>query len=496
MAQKLASEKIGRVVSTPESSSFSRVDVRLDSGKTVLPGQLLYATVDHRGETKIAILRVSQAREHNEYENPLSSHVRDVFNLESSRGREDLLRKYTLVQTQPIDVVIGEEKGFRTEDPSFIVPAGSEVYEVVAGITGLVLGFDDPDDPNALVIGRTVGGDGVTVALDANKVLPRHTLIVGSTGTGKSWLLGVLAEEIKEIGIRFVNVDVHGELRAATKELGGVTLIPGKTLTVRLSSLQEPELMNMLPLVNELHIDIVARAFLNLKAEGKDFDVDDLKAEAMSVAENYGVKQNTLDIIDARIDTLKGVKILGKGLPWAGSLKPKGMLINIDCRGLGHTELKIVVAAVARELMSLRQKEEVPPLVLSMDEAHLFLPPEASSPSSQVLAEIIRFGRHYGMGIIISTQSPGDVDRQIARITNTRYIFAIEPSELNAIAGLLADCPPELVQGLPRLPVGTCLLVGSRETVKHSLLIRVRGRKTTHGGETPEMTKDDGKASG
>ena len=69
------STKIGRVVSNLDSPSFTNVDVRLDSAKTVLPGQLLYAIVDQKGEEKTAILRVSHAVEHNEYETPLSSHV-------------------------------------------------------------------------------------------------------------------------------------------------------------------------------------------------------------------------------------------------------------------------------------------------------------------------------------------------------------------------------------------------------------------------------------
>jgi len=483
-----SNSKVGRVVSNPDSPSFTKVDVRLDSQKTVLPGQLLYALVEHKGERKTAILRVSQAVEHNEYETPLSSHIRDVFSLDSSRGREDLLRKYVVVQTQPIDVLVKHDGGYRSEDPSFVVPAGSEVFEMLPGLTGVVLGFADPKSKDAIVLGIAAGGVDIVAALSADKALPRHILIVGSTGTGKSWLVGAISEELKRVGIRFVNIDVHGELRQATMEQKGLNLIPGKTLTVRLSSLQEPELLNMVPIQNELHVDIVTKAFLNLKGEGKDFRVEDLKAEALNVAETYGVKQNTLDIVDARLETLKRVKIIGEGVDWAKLLDADGAIVNLDCRNLGHSELKIVVAAIARELMNLRRRDEIPPLVLAMDEAHLFLPARESSPSSQVLGEIIRFGRHYAMGILISTQSPSDIDREIAKITNTRFIFAIEPSELNTIYGLLADCPPELVQSIPRLPVGTCLLVGSRETVKHALLVRIRARTTTHGGETPRMT--------
>ena len=163
------------------------------------------------------------------------------------------------------------------------------------------------------------------------------------------------------------------------------------------------------------------------------------------------------------------------------------MLVNVDCRDIGQSELRIVVAAIARELMSLRRNGLIPPVVFSMDEAHLFLPAGDTAPSSQVLAEIIRFGRHHGVGIIISSQSPGDIDKRIAKITNTRFFFALEPTELASVSGLLADSPPELAQNLPRLRVGTALLAGSRESVKHALVVQIAERRTTHGGETPQM---------
>jgi DNA helicase HerA-like ATPase len=94
---------------------------------------------------------------------------------------------------------------------------------------------------------------------------------------------------------------------------------------------------------------------------------------------------------------------------------------------------------------------------------------------------------HYGVGIIVSSQSPGDIDRRITKITNTRFIFAIEPSELNSVGGLLGDTPIDLMNNIPRLRVGTCLLAGSRETVKHSMVIQIEKRTTKDSGTTPAM---------
>jgi DNA helicase HerA-like ATPase len=491
--------KIGRVVATEISPSFEAVAVRLDPGKSVRPGQLLFTYLkgDLDSPNKMAILRVSSAKEHNPYEDPLSSHVRDRFQLESTRDKEDLLKKFTVALTVPIEIVgINPDGSVYFEDPAYVIPAGSEVYDTAdSDLVAKVLGFVPPESPDGIEIGTTVGSEAVKVVLSANAVMPRHVLIVGSTGTGKSWCLGKITEELHRIGVPHVNVDVHGEMISATEELGGTTVVPGwdplfpseNRLTVKLSSLDEPEILEMIPLTHDLHLDIVTKALINLKQSGKEFTVDSLLREALAVADSYGAKRNTLDIIEARINQLKNVPILGPGFDWKRFLGKEGAIVNVDCRGLQRSQLRIVVGAIARELYKLRSRNEIKPLVLSIDEAHLFLPSSGGSASSAVLGEIVRMGRHVGLGVILVTQSPADLDRHAAKITNTRLIFAIEHSELGSIQGLLADTPEDLVRNIPRLRVGTCLLVGSRETVKHATVVKVGERRTTHGGVTPKM---------
>jgi hypothetical protein len=439
---------------------------------------------------KVIVLRVSDAREINPYEDPLSSQVRDQFNLRSSRTTEDLIRKYSLARTQPIELLTMKEDQLFSEDPYLLASAGTAVFTEYGHIAGQVLGFTKPDDPGAMVLGKVIGSNDEAV-LDANRVLPRHILIVGSTGTGKSYLQGKIAEELNRIGIRHVNVDVHGEMCRAAEELGGRNLVPGVNLNVKLSSLEEPEVLAMLPISHELHLDIVTKAFLNLKKSGQPFTVEDFRSEAEQVAVAYGAKKPTIEIVNARVDSLKHIRILGSGFDWKEALKNAGAFINLDCRELSHSELRMLVGAIARELIGLRKRHEIRPLVLSMDEAHLFLPGgHETSTSSQVVAELIRFGRHHGLGMVLSSQSPADIDRRIAKITNTRFFFAIEPSELASVSGLLGDAPPDLTNNLPRLRVGTVLLVGSRDTVKHAVVIEVGKRRTTHGGETPMMTEN------
>jgi hypothetical protein len=40
---------------------------------------------------------------------------------------------------------------------------------------------------------------------------------------------------------------------------------------------------------------------------------------------------------------------------------------------------------------------------------------------------------------------------------------------------------------MPKLPQGVCVLTGAFETVRHATVVRVRERRTTHGGATPDI---------
>ncbi len=196
----LASEKskIGRVVATEGSPSFTQIDIRLDSANSVIPGQLLYCDLTNsETEKQYVILRVATAWEYNRYENPLSPQVREVFSIDSSRGREDLLEKFVLARTQALEVLRVEQDGKSvSDDPSIIVPAGTEVFRMEPDVFKRTMGFLDDAAGAGLNVGTVAGSTSTSVIIDANSALPRHILVVGSTGTGKSYLLGVIAEQL------------------------------------------------------------------------------------------------------------------------------------------------------------------------------------------------------------------------------------------------------------------------------------------------------------
>jgi DNA helicase HerA-like ATPase len=487
-------EEVGRVVSYKETPSFSECYVLLSPGQKARPGELLLVEVEEGRHYVIG--RVEEGTEVNLYESPDLAHTRSLLGIESVSNRENLPNKYRLLRLDLLEEIVGGNQVKPTiREIQTLVSAGSRVFRAPPDWAAPALGLLPPSggaDGDGMYIGTTVGEVPIPVILSANAVLPRHILIVGSTGTGKSWLRGVIAEEIWKLGIPQVNVDVHGEFVKAATELGGENLVPGQSLTVPLSSLSEPEVIGLIPYLTELQGEIVRRAFLNLKKSGRAFGVSDFVNEVRRVGIELNAREQTIAIAADRVEALNFVRIIGGGIDWSHKLATK-KFVNIDCRGLAHSELQAVAGAVARELLSLRMRGKIPPVVFSIDEAHLFVPhsaPGEETTSGQVIREVIRFGRHYGLCLILVTPAPSDIDRRIVRVTNTRFIFATEPDQLDYLKGVFADAPEDVIKRLPKLEQGVCLLTGSRETVRHALLVKVRRRKTTHGGETPNIVEE------
>lgn len=269
----------------------------------------------------------------------------------------------------------------------------------------------------------------------------------------------------------------------------------------------ESELLELLPEAmrkSPLQCDIVAKAFGELQAIAKnndqpEFTLDHLLTKIEEVAPDLTAKQGDVprvtDATKRRTETLKKHQIFGSGFnleEWNKHLQP---CLAINCKRLTSTQLQSVATAVLRELQNLRLLDKIPPYVVVIDEAHLFVPEGEGSACKQIIREGVRIGRHHGICMVLLTQSPVDIDKSVIRQCNTRLVFALEPDQLNAIRGVKSDASEEMLRALPKMPRGTCLLSGTYESVKHTIPVAIRERRTkdSEGGETPDIFQNMGK---
>ncbi|MEG5058451.1 DUF87 domain-containing protein [Microcoleus sp. A2-C5] len=409
---------------------------------------------------------------------------------------EDSTRIFRLAEADLIEEIIETE----IRAPQNLPNSGAEVFIADSNETVRVLGMET-DRYKGLYIGETVSGTKTEIILK-REAIQRHFFIGGTTGSGKSYAMGVIAEEIIKMDLPIVFIDTQDEYSSLVEKLGGKVVEPGKDFSIRISSLTESELIDLLPEAmkqSSVQCDVVTRAFGELQTrlvngDIAKFTLDDVLARipdsAAALSGKPGDVPRLVDTVTRRLETLNNYKIFGPGVAdWRKLMYP---CLAINCKKLTSIQLQSIATAVLRELQNLRIRGHIPPYVAVVDEAHLFVPQGEGSPCKQIIREGVRIGRHHGICMVLMTQSPIDIDRSIIRQCNTRLVFALEPDQLDAIRGVKSDASEEMLRALPKMPRGTCLLSGTYESVKHTIPVRIRERKTenSEGGKTPDIFKE------
>ena len=503
-------KEIGSVIADDVSPSFDVFRFKANANEYVHPGTLAGTTIS---ETKFLLGRISGSIEVNPHESASRAKVREAMGIDADYPEEVLSTNiYRVYEADIIEEgLIHAEGKLEITEPSDMAKAGATVFIPSEIVVAQAMGFEMKPE-TALCLGRTritaevemaegetakPNGQNPDNVLLKPEIVQRHIFIGGTTGSGKSYATGIILEEINKLGLPIVILDSQNEYIGVAEGLGGKVLSPGVDYTVRLSSLAESEVLELVPtLRGTLGLDLLAFTFLRLKREvitahRESFGLAQLLAEMQNDAPILGLQQNSQRIALQRTQSsLERHKFLGDASNWVDLLK-EYPIINVDCGDLDQSQLQLVVGATLRELQHLRTNNEIPPYVAVLDEAHLLVPEGEDSPCKQVIRENVRIGRHYGICMILITQSPVDIDKKTIRQCNTRFIFALEPDQLESIRGVKADATEDMLNRLPKMPRGTCILSGTYETIKHAIPIKIRSdRKTPIGGVAPNIFEE------
>lgn len=118
-----------------------------------------------------------------------------------------------------------------------------------------------------------------------------------------------------------------------------------------------------------------------------------------------------------------------------------------------------------------------PPFIIVTDEAHNFAPKGYDSPSKSVLKEISQEGRKYGVFLILATQRPTLLDETITAQLNTKLIFrTVRASDIQTIKEE-TDITIEESRRLPYLRTGDVFI--SSASMGRTVYARIRAALTT-----------------
>ncbi|MFP1918845.1 ATP-binding protein [Lonsdalea quercina] len=391
-------------------------------------------------------------------------------------------------------------------------------------------------DSQKLSLGHYTLDELAEAYLNGNKFFQRHAVIVGSTGSGKSWTTARVLEQVAELpNANSIVFDIHGEYKplegkgfkhyriAGPGDLDtnnalekGILFLPYwllgyEAMTSMFVDRSDQNAPNQTMLMSRTIVNS-KRAYLT---EGKHNDIlenftidspipfsldyvlkelNELNIEmvpgARANTEKAGEFNGKLSRLIQRLENKRTDRRLGflfQGaeetmcFEWieklvialmAGRKDQKentGGVKIIDFSEVPSDVLPLIVSLVARLAFSVQQWTEVShrhPIAIFCDEAHLYIPERqqtgsAGNISVEIFERIAKEGRKYGVGLVVISQRPSEVNRTVLSQCNNLLAMRLTNGDDQAVVRrLLPDSLGGFGDLLPILDTGEALIVG------------------------------------
>jgi len=370
-------------------------------------------------------------------------------------------------------------------------------------------------------IGEHVGSGGTPCYADMNELLGKHTAILGSTGAGKSGAVAAILHSIIERGSemdnwmpRIIILDPHNEYGAAFPEHKRLSTEEGSlSLPYWLLNLQETIslVIGKTEFVATSQSNIVKVALLKARtAAATEIGIDATKLtvdsptpycldefkEAIDEQRPSGKNKkeqepfnsviNKLEVLqrDARVDFLMS--------PWDNTSDPVPNVISqfigdgepvriVDLSGVPNEVAGIASAVIARTLFNFKlwqtsEERESDPALLVCEEAHRYVPNRGEAQyeaAQEAIRRIAKEGRKYGLGLILVSQRPSEVEATVLSQCNTWIILRItNGADREHVRSILPDSLVGLTKVLSGLRRQEAIFTGQAAMLPSRILIR------------------------
>ena len=240
--------------------------------------------------------------------------------------------------------------------------------------------------------------------VNANVFATGRTCVIGASGSGKSYAVGVICEELCKNQVPFAIVDTEGEHSGLKEKYDVVTVGDDATSDLQWSTLDVGQLASQAPDIAPLILDV-------------------------SETENP----------------------------------------------------KEAVSALLTGIYEEVEKRRTPYLIV-VEEADRFIP--QNGERLPIFGEVARRGRKRGIGLMVCTQRPSLVDKNILSQCGNQLIGKLViKNDLQAVAQFFSG--HELPKHLTTLEPGNFFAMGGLSAVPRS--VTIRKKDTTYGGTTPKL---------
>ena len=179
---------------------------------------------------------------------------------------------------------------------------------------------------------------------------------------------------------------------------------------------------------------------------------------------------------------------------WLGGARPVTIL---DLSGVPGSVLSRLVAStlkiVYEAIFWSREKTEggiKRPLLIVMEEAHRYVGSAGGTDTAAIVQRIAKEGRKYGVGAMIVSQRPSDVDETVLSQCGTFFALRLSnPEDRNRVAGALPDGLVGLLDVLPVLRTGEAIVTGEAAKLPMRCRIALPRREHRPRSEDPRVTE-------
>jgi uncharacterized protein len=130
------------------------------------------------------------------------------------------------------------------------------------------------------------------------------------------------------------------------------------------------------------------------------------------------------------------------------------------------------------------------PLLIVMEEAHRYLSAKSTGVASLTAQKIAKEGRKYGVGAMIVSQRPSEVDETILSQCGTFFALRLtNPTDRQRVQGTLPDGLLSLLEVLPVLRTGEAIVMGEAVKLPMRCRITLPDREHRPKSNDPEVAK-------
>ncbi len=380
-------------------------------------------------------------------------------------------------------------------------------------------------------------------------------LVAGKRGAGKSYTLGVIAEELsnlpKEVSKNIASLvfDTMGIFwtmkykNEKDKELLQEWKLESKNLPVKIfvpSGHYERYLEKDIPADEKFALDVkeltpedwvitfgldminpvsvlIERTITKLKEE--EFDIgkiissieedekssDEIKNAAIALfeaANTWGIfakedeePTQVKDLVSAGTTSVLDLSVYNS----IGTFNVRALVISLVSRKIFNQRMdarkKEETESISKgiDYMSEMEEKENPLVWIFIDEAHEFLPLNEKTVATDALIQLLREGRQPGISVVLATQQPGQIHRDV--MTQSDIVIAHRVTSQPDLQALNYIMQSYLLESIKKYMDDLPALKGSAiildDNSERIYPMRIRPRFTWHGGEAPTAIKEE-----